>query len=235
MTLRIHPCITQPAGYVHSQGFLDQARYALHQFRRFDAELSIVKSRLREDSVDIILCVHLGFPADLKQRNACVFFNLEQLGDGGASVSVDYINLLNRSPVIDYDNRNLAAYGRSPDDVPVVPVVPFQWPPYLASDSNLPLKDRPIDLLFFGSINARRLAVFSRIEAYGLSVSRFDHPLYGEERNHFIRQSKAVLNCHFYESSRFEQGRAFHTLSQAPPSYPSGQREPCRTPHIKTW
>lgn len=45
----------------------------------------------------------------------------------------------------------------------------------------------------------------------------FDHPLYGEERDQFIRQAKAVFNCHFYESSRFEQARAFHTLSLGTP------------------
>jgi SAM-dependent methyltransferase len=48
-------------------------------------------------------------------------------------------------------------------------------------------------------------------------VSRFDHPLYGDERDDFIRQSKTVFNCHFYESSRFEQARAFHTLSMGTP------------------
>ena len=29
----IHLAIIQPAGYVHSLGFLDQARYFRHQFR----------------------------------------------------------------------------------------------------------------------------------------------------------------------------------------------------------
>jgi hypothetical protein len=45
----------------------------------------------------------------------------------------------------------------------------------------------------------------------------FDHPLFGEERDQFIRQAKAVFNCHFYESSLFEQARAFHTLSLGTP------------------
>jgi predicted SAM-dependent methyltransferase len=96
-------------------------------------------------------------------------------------------------------------------------VVSFQYAPYLAGSPALPLQDRPIDLLFFGSLNERRQAIFERIEACGWSVSRFDHPLYGDERDQFIRQSKAVFNCHFYESSRFEQARAFHTLSLGTP------------------
>ncbi len=214
MTLRIHLSIIQPPGYVHSQGFLDQARFARYQFRQFGAEVTIGKNRLREDSINIIFGAHLGFEATLKERYTCVFFNLEQLGEGGARVSQDYMTLLRSSAVIDYDERNLAAYGCKPGDVPVVS---FQYAPYLATTPALPLADRPIDLLFFGSINERRKAIFSRIEACGWSVSTFDHPLYGQERDEFIRQAKAVFNCHFYESSRFEQARAFHTLSLGTP------------------
>ncbi len=196
MTTRIHLSIMQPAGYVHSQGFLDQARYARYQLRRLGAEVTIGKNRLREDAVNIIFGAHLGFAADLRQRHTCVFFNLEQLGEGGARVSQAYMDLLGSSAVIDYDARNLAAYGCQPGDVPVVS---FQYAPYLAGAPALPLQDRPIDLLFFGSLNERRKAMFERIEASGWSVSRFDHPLYGDERDQFIRQSKAVFNCHFYD------------------------------------
>lgn len=204
----------QPPGYLHSLGFLDQARYARYQFRRLGAEVTIGKNRLREDSVNIIFGAHLGFPASLKQRYTCVFFNLEQLGEGGARVSQDYMDLLTSSAVMDYDERNLAAYGCKAGDVPVVS---FAAAPYLASDDVLPLENRPIDLLFFGSMNDRRRALIQRIEACGWNVAMFDQPLYCEERDHFIRQSKAVFNCHFYETSRFEQARAFHTLSLGTP------------------
>jgi hypothetical protein len=214
MTLRVNLCIIQPMGYIHSQGFLDQARYVRYQFRRLGAEVSIAKNRLREDSVNIILGAHLGFDSSLKQRHICVFFNLEQLGEGGASVSQNYLNLLRSSAVIDYDERNLAAYGCKPGDVPVIS---FQSAPYLKSEPVLALEDRPIDILFFGSINERRRAIFSRIESCGWSISTFDHPVYGDERDQYIRQAKAVLNCHYYESSRFEQARAFHTLSLGTP------------------
>jgi hypothetical protein len=214
MSSKIHLSIIQPAGYIHSQGFLDQARYARYQFRRLGAQVTIGKNRLREDSVNIVFGAHLGFDVALKQRYTCVFFNLEQLGEGGAQVSHSYLDLLRSSAVIDYDERNLAAYGCKPGSVPVVS---FQSAPYLANGPSVPLQDRPIDLLFFGSMNDRRRAIFSRIEACGWSVSMFDHPVYGDERDQFIRQAKAVFNCHYYESSRFEQARAFHTLSLGTP------------------
>ena len=214
MKTRIHLTIMQPRGYIHSQGFLDQARYARYELRRLGVDVTIGKNRLREDAVNIVFGAHLGFPAELKERYTCVFFNLEQLGEGGARVSLEYIRLLSTSAVIDYDERNLVAYGCQSGDVPVVT---FGYAPYLASDSLIPLHERPIDLLFFGSMNERRKALIARIEACGWNVSTFDKPLYGEERDHFIRQSKAVLNCHFYATSRFEQARAFHSLSLATP------------------
>lgn len=210
MKTRIHLTIMQPPGYLHSQGFLDQARYARYQFRRLGAEVTIGKNRLRQDSVNIVFGAHLGFDASLKDRHTCVFFNLEQLGEAGAVVSPDYLRLLTTSAVMDYNEKNLPFYNCKPGDVPVVS---FLAAPYLKNSDLTPLQDRPIDLLFFGGINDRRGSLISRIEACGWKVTTFDSPLFSDERDHFIRQSKAVLNCHFYKSNLFEQARAFHTLS----------------------
>ncbi len=209
----IHLAIIQPAGYVHSLGFLDQARYFRHMFRRQGARVTMAKNRLREDAVNFVFGAHLGFPADWQARHACVFVNLEQLGQGGAAVSADYMKLLRHSAVVDYDAANVPAYAQDPDDVPIVT---FGYGSYL-DQPGLALEERPIDLLFFGSMNARRQRFIAQVEAAGFSVAAFDSPVYGPERDEFIRRSKAVLNCHFYESNRFEQARAFHCLSLGTP------------------
>jgi hypothetical protein len=177
-------------------------------------DVTLAKNRLREDAINIVFGAHLGFDALLRERNACVFFNLEQLGHGGAAISAAYLKLLRGSAVADYDAANVAAYCSSVDDVPVVP---FLNAPYLADAQILPLAQRPIDLLFFGSMNERRRAFIERVEACGVSVSQFDQAIYGPERDHYIRQAKAVLNCHFYETSRFEQARVAHCLSLGTP------------------
>ena len=209
-----HLCIIQPAGYVHSLGLLDPARYVRHQLRRLGLNVTLAKNRLREDAINIVFGAHLGFDPQLRERNACVFFNLEQLGLGGASVSAAYLKLLRGSAVVDYDAANVSAYCSAADDVPLLP---FLHAPYLADAQALELEQRPIDLLFFGSMNERRRAFIERIEACGVSVSQFDQAIYGPERDHFIRQAKAVLNCHFYETSRFEQARVAHCLSLGTP------------------
>jgi SAM-dependent methyltransferase len=222
----IHLCIVQPLGYVHSLGFIDPARYFRHQFRRFGARVSMAKNRLRHDAVNFVFGAHLGFDPAQRERHACVFVNLEQLGDGGAKVSQAYLNLLATSAVVDYDADNVAAYAK---DFDAVPVVPMLYAPYLANASTMPLAQRPIDLLFIGSMNPRRRALIGRIEAQGVQVAMFDSALYGEERDHFIAQAKAVLNMHFYDSSRFEQVRVSHCLSLGTPVI--SERGPACRPH----
>ena len=222
----IHLCIVQPLGYVHSLGLIDPARYLRYQFRRFGADVSIAKNRLRHGAVNFVFGAHLGFEPALRQRHACVFVNLEQLGDGGAQVSPAYLDLLHHSAVVDYDADNLAAYA---DDAVSVPVVPVLHAPYLAPAALLPLHERPIDLLFVGSVNARRTALIERIERAGVQVTMFDSALYGDERDAYIAQAKAVLNLHFYESSRFEQVRVSHCLSLGTPVI--SERGPACRPH----
>ncbi|XHS77690.1 methyltransferase domain-containing protein [Burkholderiaceae bacterium UC74_6] len=211
----VHLCIVQPASYVHSLGFIDQARYFRYQFRQLGAQVSIAKNRLRHDAVNVIFGAHLGFDAAQTRRYACVFVQLEQLGQGGANLRPDYLRLLQQAAVIDYDADNLAAYASAPQDVPLVS---FQHAPYLKPiDGGIPLEERPIDLLFIGSMNDRRRAWLDRVEACSRVVSLFDSALYAQERDDFIRQAKSVVNCHFYESARFEQARVAHCLSLGTP------------------
>ncbi len=209
----VHLCIVQPLGYVHSLGFLDQARFFRHQFRRMGAEVTLAKNRLHHDAVNFIFGAHLGFDVDLRSRYTCVFVNLEQLGVGGATVPDAYLKLLGRAAVVDYDAANVAMYTSHVDDVPLIS---FAYAPYLQCDA-IPIDTRPIDLLFFGSLNARREHLIQQVESSGRNVTLLSGPVYGPERDQLIKQAKAVLNCHFYDSARFEQARAFQCLSLGTP------------------
>jgi len=211
--MNVNITIIQPLGYVHSLVFLDVARALRHGLRRVGLAPHISKNRLRSDCINWILGGHLALRPEVLEGYRCVIVNLEQIGKGGASLSPDYLQLLQRHPVLDYDSGNLAAYR-----VPGLPAGLFEFShaPYLES-STQPLPERPIDLLFYGSVNDRRRELFRRIEAAGVPVTYFDKPIYAEERDHYIRNAKAVLNCSFYESHRFEQVRAFHCLSLGTP------------------
>ena len=212
----IHLCIQQPEGDVHALGLLDPARYFRYQFRRLGATVTMAKNRLRYDALNFVFGAHLGFDAAQRERHACIFVNLEQLGAGDAPVSAAYLALLANSAVVDCDGANRCVYSAaaSIDDIPVVPLL---HAPYLRPAVAVALEVRPIDLLFIGSMNDRRRAWIDRIEAFGLSVARFESPLYGAERDYYISHAKAVVNGHSHDTSRFEQARVAHCLSLGTP------------------
>ena len=210
----VNLAVVQPAGYVHSLGLLDPARYFRWQFERMGARVTISKNRLVHDAVNFVFGAPLGFDRDLCRRHTCVFVNLEQLGDGGAALDPAYLALLRRAAVVDYHADNVPHYAADPADVPIVSM---GYAPYLARQEALALSDRPIDLLFFGSVNDRRSELIRRIEATGRQVSIPSGPVYGPERDALIADARAVLNCHFYDTARFEQVRAFQALSLGTP------------------
>ncbi|MBV8380748.1 MAG: hypothetical protein JO369_08330 [Paucibacter sp.] len=218
--------IMQPHGFGASLCFIDHARYARHQLRRLGAEVLLSKNHLREDAVNLVFGAHLGFRAEWAERHCCVLFNLEQLGEGGALLGPDYLALLKNSVVVDYDLGNPPAYASVPAEVPIVS---FQHAPYLERANALPLERRPIDLLFFGAMNPKRERFIRRVQACGRQVTTFNYAFFTEERDQFVHQSKAVINCHYYDSSRFEQARAFHTLSCGTP-FISERRETTHPP-----
>ncbi len=213
LTSPIHLCIVQPGGNVHALGFLDQARFFRHQFRRLGAQVSLGKNRLRHDALNFVFGAHAGFETGLTERFRCVFVNLEQLGEGGSRVSQAYLQLLAASMVVDYDAANVAAYRKDAD----VAIVSFGHAPYLSREPVMPIEERPVDLLFFGSMNERRMAMLQQIEAGGCRVAVLPYGIFGPERDVEIRRAKAVFNCHFYESARFEQARVFQCLSLGTP------------------
>jgi hypothetical protein len=205
--------IIQPTGYIHSLGFIDQARYFRHHLNRLNRKTSITKNRFEQNSINIIFGAHLGFDIALTEKYRCIFVNLEQLGNGGSQQSSAYLDLLKNSAVIDYDEDNQSTYCSLSKKGPILT---FGSAPYLKKPQ-IELEKRPIDLLFFGSINERRKEIIHRIESTGTQVSFFDHPIYGQERDAYIVQSKCVLNCPYYDSNRFEQVRVSQCLSLGTP------------------
>lgn len=210
----IHLSILHPAGHLASLALVDAARYLRYQFRRLGAQVEIGRNRVNPAAVNLVLGGHHGVPTDWLRRATCVLLNLEQLAPATASVSADYLRLLAHSAVIDYDPQNVATYTAEPQNVPLLS---FGYAPYLDIEPPLPTEARPIDLLFFGTLNAQREQRIAQIEAHGVQVSVFDQPVYGPERDHYIQQSKAVLNLSPDPKAHFAQVRAFHCLSLGTP------------------
>ena len=213
-TLAINLCIVQPVGYSHALGFLDQARYLRYHLGRLGVVCQLSKNRLYRDRLNIVFGAHNGFDRKLADIFPCVILNLEQIGREGAELPPAYLELLRSVPSFDYDPANQRTYAS-----PLAgPCIRFFDAPYLRCGRPSPrLEDRPLDLLFFGSINERRRRLIEQIEAGGCRVAMFDQALYGPERDEIILQAKAVLNLHYYETGRLEQARISHCLSLGTP------------------
>jgi SAM-dependent methyltransferase len=213
-TLVVNLSIVQQLGDPHALCFLDQARYLRYHLGRLGVACRLSKNRLYRDRLNIVFGAHKGFDRKLADLFPCVILNLEQIGQGGADLPPAYLELLGCVPSFDYDPANQQAY-RTPL---AGPCVRFLDAPYLRSGRPmLRLQDRPLDLLFFGSINERRRRLIEQIEATGRRIAMFDQALYGPERDEIIAQAKAVLNLHFYETGRLEQARISHCLSLGTP------------------
>ncbi len=213
--IKVNLVIIQPGNYIHSLAFLDPANYFRQWLNSNGIDATLSKNRLRQDAVNVIYGAHLGIPASWEHSKYCkFFFNLEQIGPGGADITPEYLEILKTKNIIDYDVTNVLSYRESPEEVTVVS---FLNDPSLNLNEQNTIEERPIDLLFFGCMNSKRKAFIKKIEDCGLDVCVFDKPTYSEERNNIIRQSKAVINTSFYESARFEQIRAYSVLSLGTP------------------
>ncbi len=74
--------------------------------------------------------------------------------------------------------------------------------------------EQPIDVLFYGSVNDRRRALFDEVKARGLAFHEA-FGLYGAERDALIGRSKLVLNAHMYDAKIFEIVRIFYLMTNA--------------------
>jgi len=208
---RINLCVVQPEGNVHAAGFMDQARYFQYQFQRLGVRVEISVNQMYRNAINIIFGAHGGFFTTPIPGYKFVFVNLEQLGNGGASVHPAYIELLSNYPVIDYDYNNIEAYRPCGS----IPVISFGYAPYLAEQRSIEIEKRPIELIFFGSVNERRRQMLLSIQDSGIKLSLLRG--YGCDRDREIARARAVFNCHYYESARFEQARVFQCLSLGTP------------------
>jgi hypothetical protein len=137
-----------------------------------------------------------------------IILNVEN--SSSSFVSVSYIRLLRKFVVWDYDRTNADTMA----SILVRPVhyLRMFYAAELTRILNAETKD--IDVLFYGSFNARRSAVLDDLRQRGLSVKAV-FGVYGAELDELISRSKVVINIHFYPNGRLEMIRLFDLLANA--------------------
>ncbi len=138
-----------------------------------------------------------------------IVYNLEQLYDGSPWLHDGYADLLRRHEVWDYSATNLFYLADSGIN-PEARLVPFAYAPVL--ERCPPAEEQPIDVLFYGYPNERRLKILDELWGAGLNLVHLANS-YGAERDELISQSKVILNIHYYPVARFEPVRVGYALA----------------------
>jgi hypothetical protein len=74
--------------------------------------------------------------------------------------------------------------------------------------------EQDVDVLFIGSVNARRAMLFIDLAARGLKLKTL-FGVYGQERDDWMLRSKVILNAHFYDNPIHEIFRTSHALANS--------------------
>lgn len=112
----------------------------------------------------------------------------------------------------DYSEKNIKFLNHN--GINNVKKFSFGWQPELNRISRNGPQD--IDVLFYGSMNSRRLKIIDGLKSVGLRVENI-FGVYGLERDSYISRSKLVLNMHYYDSHIFEVVRVFYLLQNGVP------------------
>lgn len=145
-------------------------------------------------------------PADLPRGTRGVVYNLENVG-----IQIPP-TLWPEHEIWDFSERNMDAWERAGRKVTYVPI---GYHTSMERFQPLPWKDRDIDVVFAGSMNARRLEVLHEMKTRGLNV--FHVTVYGQERDEALARAKLGLNMLYYEGGTFPALRVAHLIANQIP------------------
>ncbi len=199
--------IVSPPGYLHSHAFDEIALSLKNGFAELGFKVPIVRDAQEISGKAIVLgCNLLPHHKGALPRNL-ILFNLEQIQVGSPWLSPAYLELLKRYPVWDYSYHNMKVLQTL--GVDTVTYCGIGYSPVLSRISQA-MED--IDILFYGSINSRRLKILQELKRRGVEVVGI-FGVYGEERDRYIARSKVIVNIHYYEARVFEMVRVSYLLA----------------------
>ena len=203
--------IVTPPGYAHAAAFHEIALGLQGGLRELGLQAPIVQDKRHIRGKAIVLGANLlSEIPDVKPPGKAILFNLEQITPGSEWLTADYLKLLKRYVVWDYSRYNI-------EQLRQLGIRKIIHCPIGFSDSLKRIQhasDKDIDVLFYGSVNARRLAILEALASVGLKIETL-FGVYGEQRDALIARSKLVLNIHYYPAKIFEIVRISWLLANA--------------------
>lgn len=194
-----------PIGYSHAFAFSEVTSGLYFAFQELGLPTGLLwfgENPPPNDLKTIVLGAHLA--KELKPGS--IIYNMEQINSGSVFVNEGYIKMLREFEVWDYSHRNIEELKKLGIEAKYCGVG------YVSELTNIKSPENPeIDVLFYGSINERRMKICNELSKQCNVYVACD--CYGEERDKLIARTKIILNIHFYPSKVFELVRVSYLLA----------------------
>ena len=203
--MKLAICIVATPGYVHSEAFREMSDALLAAARELGHDAVATQDAALADRQLVVLGPNLlaRFPQPVAE--GAILYNLEQAGPG-PWFDEPVLQLFRTHPLWDFSEHNARALEQL--GVPRPRVVPVGWSHVL---QRIPQREPDIDVLFYGSLNDRRLQIIDELRSAGARVEAV-FGVYGAERDALIARSRLVLNVHYFEAKIFELVRVSYLL-----------------------
>ena len=212
----INVCLIKPKNYIHYLALQELAE--LIHFSVLELGL---KSQITFNYCDnnpstknIVLGAHLlndNLIEDIPEN--AIIFNTEQIESITENWKKKILNLARKNIIFwDYSQYNLDYLSKTINIKGKLFQIGYQKE-LNRINHNI---DKNIDVLFYGSINARREHIINKLKDRKINVKTL-FGVYGKERDDLIAKSKLILNMHMYDSKIFEIVRVFYLLSNSIP------------------
>lgn len=209
--MKFNICLIQPQGYKHSQAFAELAELLFYSLIDLGKTTTLRINDLFVDSRNILIGVHLldkSFIKSIKSKySSTIILNTEQYSGSNKEWKNNIFEWVSNFETWDYSQENLSHFAKNGiDNARLFRIGYSEKLRRIKKNEN-----QDIDILFYGSINERRLIVLNKLKFLGLNVS-LNFGVYGEARDDLISRAKVVLNLHYYNSKIFEIVRVFYLM-----------------------
>jgi hypothetical protein len=207
---RFQITLIRPEGFLHTEAFREVADTLQFGLRGLGHTAQVQENVLDPAATNLLLGSHLLSRLEmLMLPPGSILYNLEQLG--GPSLPEQFYEVAVKHRVWDYSLENIATWNGMKCAFPPVHVRLGYVPELSRITAQQP---QDIDVLFYGSLNQRRILVVKALKDAGVKIHTI-FGVYGKERDDLIARSKVILNVHFYNTKIFEMVRVSYLLANA--------------------
>ena len=209
--MRYNICLIKPDQYIHSLAFTELAELLLYSLQELGFEVQIQFNELDNNACNILIGCHLLDTALIKSvPKSSIIINTEQIYADFTNWNLPIMEWVKHFETWDYSERNIIKFHEL--GLRGIKHLKIGFQKELVRIPKSSVQD--IDVLFYGTMNERRITVVNLLKAAGLKVHTA-FGIYGPERDQLISRSKIVLNNHFYHSHIFEIIRVFYLMTNS--------------------